>query len=308
MPFEEDLKSVSPDKETLLAVGVFDGVHLGHISLICELVNRARDKRLKSAIVTFWPHPQDIISPDSKVPFLTDSEQRARLLKEAGVELVVTLPFNKRLASLEAEKFISLLIKHLKMRGIVVGPDFALGRSRQGSIELLKQLGYKHGFEVITMPPLQINGITASSSAIRKALAEGDMETVHQMTGRYFSLHGRVVTGDGRGAGLSFATANLDINPSQALPADGVYIARSYFDKEPRDSLVNIGKRPTFGGSKRIVEVHILGFNNNIYGQELKTDIIKRLRGEMRFSGVEDLKKQISCDIQKAKAIFKSLG
>ena len=163
MSIEKVLSSVSPDKETLLTIGVFDGVHLGHMSLLNELVKRAGDKQFKSAVVTFWPNPQGIISPNKKVLFLTNPEQRARLLKDAGVELVVTLPFTERLASLKAEGFISLLIKSLKMRGLVIGPDFALGKSREGSIEFLKQLGYKFGFEVIVMPPLKINGIAITS-------------------------------------------------------------------------------------------------------------------------------------------------
>lgn len=308
MPIEEDLKAVSPDKETLLTIGVFDGVHLGHMSLISELIKRAREQQLISTVITFWPNPQEIISSGKRVPFLTDPEQRAILLKEAGVELVVTLPFTKRLASLSAEEFVSLLIKHLRICGLVVGPDFALGRSREGSTELLKRLGDKLGFEVIIMPPYQLNGTNISSTSIRKALCKGDMEKVRQMTGRYFHIHGKVVTGDGRGVELGFATANLDIDPSQAMPADGVYVARSYLDKVAYDSLVNIGKRPTFGGSNRVAEVHMLEFNNKLYGQELKTDIIKRLRGEMHFSCAEDLKKQISTDINKAKEIFKSLG
>jgi len=308
MSFEKVLSSAASDRETLVTVGVFDGVHLGHISLIKELARRASDKKFVSTVVTFWPNPQGIISPAIKVPFLTNPHQRAALLKECGVELVVTLPFTQRLASLKAEGFISLLIENLRMRGLVVGPDFALGKSRQGNIELLKQLGYKHGFDLVVMPPLEINGTAISSSAIRKALFKGDMETVKQMTGRDFSLCGKVVKGDGRGVSLGFATANLDLDPSQAIPADGVYIARSYPENEPCDSLVNIGIRPTFGGTRRIVEVHILGFNKNLYGQELKTDIIKRLRGEVHFSRVEDLKQQVADDIKKAEIMFKTSG
>ena len=308
MQVEEELAKLSPKKDMLLTIGVFDGVHLGHQCLISLLTEQARQQNLLSGVVTFHQHPQEVLSPQTKLPFLTDLTTRANLLKNEGVEAIITLSFTRELAQLNAHHFVSLLKKYLRMRGVVTGPDFALGRNREGSTDTLRALGQDMNFSVIVIPPVMVNGEVVSSTAIRKALADGDMKRVINLIGRPFSLHGHVITGSGRGVGLGFPTANLDMDSEQALPVEGVYATWAYIDDKAYQSMTNIGKRPTFGGSQPTVEVHVPDYLGDLYGQELKIDIIERLRGEKKFDTVEELKKQIAEDVKQGRAILDSRG
>jgi riboflavin kinase/FMN adenylyltransferase len=308
MRVEEELAELSPEKDMLLTIGVFDGVHLGHKYLISQLTEHARQQNLLSGVVTFRQHPQEILSPQTKLPFLTDLTRRANLLKNEGVEAIIPLSFTRELAQLSARQFVSLLKKYLRMHGMVVGPDFALGRNREGSTNTLRALGQDMNFSVTVIPPIMVNGEVVSSTAIRKALADGDMKRTINLMGRPFSLHGRVITGAGRGIGLGFPTANLDVDSEQALPAEGVYVTWTYIDGKAHQSMTNIGKRPTFGGSERTVEVYVLNYHSDLYQRELKIDIIERLRSEKKFDTVEELKKQITEDIKQGRAILDSRG
>ncbi|MEE8318997.1 MAG: bifunctional riboflavin kinase/FAD synthetase [Dehalococcoidales bacterium] len=304
MSVEEELTRHSPDKDTLLTIGVFDGVHLGHKHLISQLVELAGRRDLLPGVVTFHRNPQEVLSPQTGIPFLTDLEERSRLLEKEGVALVVPLSFTREWAELGARGFVGLLMKHLRMRGLVIGADFALGRGREGDAAALRLLGSEMGFSVDVVPPAKLNGEVVSSTLIRQALAGGDMTKVRRMTGRDFSLHGRVVTGAGRGAGMGIPTANLEIDPEHALPLDGVYATRAYIDGRSYRSMTNIGRNPTFGDSERGVEVYIIDYSGDLYGGELSIDIVERLRGEERFSSVAELKKQIDEDVKKGKAIL----
>ena len=308
MPVEEELARLSPNKDTLLTIGVFDGVHLGHKYLISQLKEHARRQNLLAGVVTFRQHPQEVLSPQTKLPFLTDLAERTNLLKNEGVDTIITLSFTPELAQLSAQEFVSLLKKHLRMRGIVIGRDFALGRNREGNVNTLRTLGQNMNFSVAVVPPIVINHEVASSTTIRKALADGNMKKVHQLIGRPFSLHGRVTTGAGRGVELGFRTTNLDIDPEQALPADGVYATWAYVDDKAYQSMTNIGKCPTFGYNERTVEVYILNYDSDLYGHELKIDIIERLRDEKQFNTAEELRKQIIEDVNQGRAILSSQG
>ena len=291
----------------MLAIGVFDGVHLGHKALLSELKRQADEKDLIAGVVTFRKHPATILPDQQRLPHLTSLAEKIRLLREEGVAFIVTLSFTLELAQVSAEHFVSLLKKHSRMRGLVIGSDFALGRNREGNAETLARLGRDTGFSVTVVPPAKLDGEVVSSTAIRNALASGDMDKVRRMMSRYFSLEERVVTGNGRGADLGYPTANLDTDPEQALPADGVYATWAYIDDKPLPAVTNIGRRPTFGGGERIVEVYIMGYQGNLYGSRLKIDIIERLRGEMRFDSATALTDQIEDDIKKAEGIFSAL-
>lgn len=308
MQVEEELAQLSPKKDVVLTIGVFDGVHLGHKYLIARLKEHARQQNSLSGVVTFRRHPQEVLAPQTKLPFLTDLAERINLLKNEGVEVVVTLNFTNELAQLGTRQFVSLLKKYLRMRGMVVGPDFALGRNREGNIDILCTLAQDMNFSITAVPPITINGEVVSSTAIRNALAGGDMKRVHTLIGRSFSLHGRVISGTGQGVKLGFPTANLEINPQQALPADGIYATQAYIDGKVYHSMTNIGKRPTFGGNERTVEVYVLEYQGNLYGHELKIDVMERLRDEKHFDTAEELKKQITEDIKQGRAILNSLA
>lgn len=307
MVVEEELAQSSPGKEMLLTIGVFDGVHLGHKYLISQLKQKAGEEGMACGVVTFRQHPREVLSTHARLKYLTTLEERIRLLKAEGVDVVLALSFTHELSQLNAREFTGLLQKHLRMRGLVIGPDFALGRNREGSVDALRQVGREMGFSVAVVQPVKINGDVVSSTAIRNALASGNMEKVHRLIGRSFSLEGSVVTGAGRGRQLDFPTANMDLGPRQALPADGVYATRAYINGEPYQSVTNIGKRPTFEGEGRTIEVYILDYKGDLYGSNLKIDVVQRLRGEKKFGSAEELQKQISEDIKQVRAILSSV-
>jgi riboflavin kinase/FMN adenylyltransferase len=308
MPEEAELAAFSPEKDTLLTVGVFDGVHLGHQRLMAELVGQASRRHLLAGVVTFRQHPEDILSPGKSLPFLTDIETRTKLLKEEGVDFIVPLTFTKRLAGRGAREFIALLQKHLRMRGLVIGPDFALGKRREGDIEALRRLGKEMDFSITIVPPLEINGETVSSTAIRKAMADGDMKKVYELTGRYFSLHGKVVAGEGRGESLGFPTANLEVNSGQALPPDGVYAGVACVNGRVYQAMTNVGRNPTFGEHERTIESYLLDFSGDLYGRELSVAFVARLRDEKKFKNTDELKKQLVEDIKKGRIILDTAG
>jgi len=305
---EEELAGLSPEKDMLLTIGVFDGVHLGHKYLLSQLTEQARQQDLLSGVVTFRQHPQEVLAPQTKLLFLTDLAERASLLKGEGVEAIVTLSFTSELARLSARQFVGLLKKHLRMRGLVIGPDFTLGWDREGSIDSLRTLGQDMGFTVTVVPPVMVNGEVVSSTAIRKALADGDIKKVLDLAGHPFSLSGRVTSGADRGLKLGFPTANLAVAPEQALPADGVYATLAYVDGKTYQSMTNIGRQPTFGGNQRTVEVYVLDYHGDLYGHELKIDIMERLRGEKKFDTIDKLKKQIAEDVKQGRAMLNSRG
>jgi len=304
MRVEEELASLSPGRDTLLTIGVFDGVHRGHQHLLAQLTERARQQGYTSGVVTFHRHPQEVLSPRTRLPFLTDLTERTELLKGEGVGAIITLSFTSELARLGARQFLNYLKKYLRMRGLVVGPDFTLGRNQEGNIDCLRKLGEDMGFTVTVVPPVTLDGEVVSSTAIRQALAAGDMKKVLRLAGRPFSLSGRVASGAGRGSTLGFPTANLEIAPEQALPPDGVYATWAHLDGRTHRSMTDIGQHPTFGGGQRGVEVYILDYSGDLYGQKLRIDIMERLRGEQQFATTEALKKQIAEDIEQGKLIL----
>jgi len=307
MSVVEELARFSPNQDTLLTIGVFDGVHLGHKYLLLQLMTQAREQNLLPGVVTFRQHPQEVLS-GTRLPFLIDLDQRIKLLKDAGVELIVPLSFTTALARHSAHEFLGLLQKYLRLRGLVIGPDFALGKDREGNIDTIWALGRKTGFTVSVVPPVVIDGEVVSSTLIRQALAQGDMRKVSKMVGRPFSLHGRVVAGAGRGVRLGFPTANLKIDSAQAVPADGVYATWADINGRAYPSMTYIGKSPTFGDRERLVEVYILDYKDSLYGRELRIEIMERLRGDKRFASTEELKKQVMEDVRRGRAILGAKG
>ena len=308
MTTEQELARAKPVKDTLLTIGVFDGVHLGHKHLLGELKKEAKKRDWLSGVVTFRQHPQAVLSPETRLPFLTDLAERSHRLKEAGVDEVIVLSFTRDLSRLSATGFLGRLKEHLRMRGLVIGYDFALGLKREGNTETLRTLGEEMGFSVSVIPPVTAGDEVVSSTAIREALSRGDMERVSKLLGRHFRLHGRVVTGASRGRGLGFPTANLAVDPGQALPPDGVYVTRAYIGKGSHPAMTNIGRRPTFTEAERAIEVYLLDFEGNVYDREMSIDLIHYLRGEKQFTTAEELKQQIAADVARGRELLKSSG
>ncbi len=305
MQLVSDLSKFTPERETLITIGVFDGVHLGHRHLIRKLTQRAAEDNFLSGVVTFNSNPKAVLSPRTKLARLTTLEERARLLKSLGVDLVVPITFTTEVAALSAREFVLYLKKYLKLRGLVIGPNFALGRGREGNASTLQSLGQELGFTVEVVKPLMTENTLVSSTAVREALARGDMKTTTRLLGRYFSLTGPVASGVERGHILGFPTANIQLEPEQALPEDGVYATLAHVEDKVYQSVTNIGVKPTFGKGERTVEVHILDFTGDLYGRKLTIELVERLRAEMKFAGPEELAAQIKQDVEQAKTIFK---
>jgi riboflavin kinase/FMN adenylyltransferase len=231
-------------------------------------------------------------------------ETRINLIRDLGIDVIVVLPFTSELARLTAQRFVQLLKEYLKMRGLIIGPDFALGRDREGDAEKLRLLGQEMGFSVEVIPPVVLDGQVVSSSAIRQALTQGDMKKAEKLFGRLFSLNGLVVGGDRRGRTLGFPTANLELKPEQALPSDGVYATIAHVGHELMPSVTSIGVRPTFGGGKRLVETYVIDYEGELLGQRLTLDLVDRLRDEKRFDTVEELKSQMGRDVEQARQVL----
>jgi riboflavin kinase/FMN adenylyltransferase len=297
----EELASVASPGETVVAIGVFDGVHRGHQALLGRLKAEARAQGRFSLVLTFRNHPLTVLQPHAKVLYLSRFEERRRLLDESGVDLVVSLDFDLEVSKLKEREFVTTLIRGLGMRGLVAGPDFALGHQRQGALSVLARLGEELGFGVHVMEFAAVDDVIPSSSAIREALTHGDVTRAGMMLGRPFALEGRVVRGEQRGHGLGFPTVNLDFGEGMALPTDGIYA--TWVCRGPKRYLGTtcIGKRPTFGFHTRTVETFVMDFRGDLYGEDLRLEFARYLRPEHRFDSEEALKVQMGLDVAQSK-------
>jgi len=302
MEIEQELANITPQGETLLTIGVFDGVHAGHRYLLKQLQRQAAKRDLLSGVVTFNPHPQSVLHPDDQLPGLSSLEDRVATFGQLGLTVVAVLTFTPKVARLSARDFLSLLKKYLRMQGIVVGPDFVLGRSGEGNIGLLRALGNEMEFTVKVIPAYTVNGEIVSSTLIRQALIQGDMRRVEKLMSRRFYLRGKVITSERRGRALGFPTANLDPEPEQALPGNGIYATVTQVDGKRFASATNVGTRPTFGEGKRMVETHLLDYQGDLYGREIKVEFVQKVRDEQRFPSAEQLITQMRKDIQEVQA------
>jgi riboflavin kinase/FMN adenylyltransferase len=290
-----------------LAIGVFDGLHLGHIAVIRKALDGSRTSGGTTALLTFHPHPMTVLRPDAAPDLLTGSRQKLDLLKALGVHHVVVLPFTRDLSAMTGAGFVLELTRYAKpLRHICVGHEWSFGHQRSGNIDLLKEMGAKHGFGVDAIAPVTVNGQTVSSTNIRKAVREGNLELARSLLGRPYGLFGTVIDGDKRGRQLGFPTANIRIE-NEVLPPDGVYRVRTVIEGVARDGVANLGVRPTVDGTgMRSFEVHVLDYDGDLYGSELTIDILEFLRGEMKFNSVEALSAQIRSDIDRARNLINS--
>lgn len=309
MQVAEELSRFASSEATFLTIGVFDGVHLGHRHLLTRLIEEARRHNCRAGVVTFSNHPRTVLQLDAKVTYLITLEERIRLMRSLGIGLVVPLTFTEELSRLRAREFVEVLQRHLKMRGLVVGPDFAMGYKREGDINTLTTLGKEIGFAVKVVEPVTSSQMQISSTAIRQALVQGDVSAAACMLGRNFSLEGLVTHGAGRGHTLGFPTANLAINPDLAIPADGVYATWAYVDRERYQSATNIGMRPTFGPGERAIETFIFDYRgDDLRGRALRLEFVRRLREERRFANPEALGEQISLDVTQSRSVLAAEG
>ncbi|MEZ0394838.1 MAG: bifunctional riboflavin kinase/FAD synthetase [Anaerolineales bacterium] len=287
-------------------VGIFDGVHLGHRALLSRLVEGARAAGSPSVVLTLHPHPAVVLGGQTDFAYLTPPDERAALLTALGVETVITLPFSRAFAAETAEDFMRRLVKHLGLRHFVLGYDTALGRGREGNAARLTEIGQTLGYSVEVVGAVQQEGRVLSSSAIRQQVRAGAVEEAAKALGRWYALSGPVVHGDGRGRHINIPTANIQTAPEKLLPARGIYAAWAHVGGERFPAATNIGVNPTFTPSRQTasVEAHLLDFQGNLYGQEVRLEFVARLRDEMKFPSVEALLEQIWEDIARVRALL----
>jgi riboflavin kinase/FMN adenylyltransferase len=289
-------------KDTWLTVGTFDGVHRGHQEIVSQLAAGAHHLGYPAVVLTFYPHPAVVLGKRSDPFYLTTPEERAELLGEFGADIVITLPFDRPLASTTAHDFVSRLNRHLGMRHLVIGQGFALGKGREGNAGRLAELGIEYGYTVEEFSPIQMDGSVVSSSRIRAALADGDLNLVTRLLGRSFMVTGQVVPGDGRGHTIGIPTANLELWAERAIPKAGVYVSQATVDGKVWGAVTNVGVRPTFEIQPvpPRVETHLLDFKADLYGKEMRLSFLARLRDEQRFPDINALVAQIHSDIREA--------
>lgn len=294
---------LTPDQASVVTVGTFDGVHLGHQAVLNYLIAKARDTDGISTVITFDPHPRDVIHAD-KIPLLTTIEERAKRCKAFGIDRFVVIPFTVSFSKISAREFVRDVLKRdIGMQEIIIGHDHSFGRGQEGDEQMLRSLGKEHHFSVDTIPSRIVAESAVSSSRIRNLLlVDGKVGDANRLLGYEYELLGRVVHGSSRGREIGFPTANLmPQHSSKVIPANGVYAVRVCLDSEKvsRAGMMNIGVRPTFGESVRTIEVHILDYEEDLYDTQLRVEFVERIREERRFEGIESLVRQLNQDKER---------
>lgn len=305
------IKDLKKNKNTVLTLGTFDGIHPGHLKIIGRLVSCSKEKGCRNVVITFYPHPRTILGNDNSVKMLTTQDEKIELLEKLGVENLLIINFTKEFASLSAEDFIyDYLINGIGLTEIVLGHDHHFGKGRRGNAELLQKIADKEGFIVTKAEAFMIDGEAVSSTKIRNAIAEGDIIRANKLLGRNYEFSGIVVGGDKRGRELGFPTANIKLSSQEKLlPASGVYAVKVMVENERHTGLLSIGKRPTFYNQGELVsEVYIYDFNREIYGAKVTTELVERLRGEVKFNSAEELINQMNTDKENGNKIFNKLN
>ncbi len=286
-------------KGTVITVGTFDGVHRGHRDVIERLVRRGKDRGLPSVLVTFDPHPMEVVNPSAAPPLLTTREEKLEVLAETGINYLAVVPFTPSLASFSAEDFVEKVLRQrFRFEELLIGYDHGFGRQRAGNVGVLRELGEKDGFKVEVVEAVAApDGHSVSSTSIRRAVAGGDLERACAGLGRPYSVSGRVVEGEKRGRTLGFPTLNLGVPPSRKLlPPEGVYAVRVQTPRGPAGGMLNLGPRPTFGDSTTTLEAHLFDMTGDFYGAQVRLDFIARLRATRQFASKEHLMKQLQQD------------
>ena len=306
----DTIESIPFAAGTALTIGTFDGVHLGHRSIIRELLNVARGAGERSVVLTFDPHPQQVLRKTGEgVPILTPIDRRAELLEELGVDILGVIPFTREFAATPWQEFVDRLVDRIGLGHMVVGHDHAFGKGREGNAERLREYGAERGFTFTQVGPLLVDGTPISSTRIRRALSEGEVEEGERLLGRPYRLFGRIVRGDQRGRELGFPTANLEpLDPDQLVPGSGVYAVRMVIPEDGAadrvvGGMTNIGLRPTFtDGSRRTIETHLFDFSDELYDRRVSLEFVKLLRFEKKFSSKEAFLEQLGADQQGARS------
>jgi len=294
------------EKTSIITIGTFDGVHIGHQEIVKNLVKNANEKNDKSVIFTFFPHPRMVLQKGGDLKLLTTLQEKIALLEKTGLDFLVIEPFTKEFSRLTALDFVrKILVQQLKLKKLIIGYDHHFGRNREGDFEQLKEYGTLYGFEVEEIPSQDIQNIAVSSTKIRKALEEGNIEKANTYLGYEFMLTGTIVHGRGLGNKWNYPTINIHIEESYKLiPKSGVYIIKTTINNTNIFGIMNIGYRPTVDGKHQTIEVHLLDFNADLYGENIQVQLAYRLRDEQKFSSMDALFAQIKSDENNARELI----
>ena len=298
--------NLKPEHQGCVAtIGNFDGVHLGHQAVLGQLAEKAGELALPVAVITFEPQPQEYFRPDESPPRLTRLREKIQALRRYAVDRVLVLRFDEKFSQQSADEFIQkLLVNGLGVKYLVIGDDFRFGKDRAGDFAMLKEAGKRQGFEVVNMHTFMLDGERVSSTRVRAALGNGNLNEAEKLLGRIYRMSGRVAHGDKRGRTIGFPTANIYLH-RKAIPLRGVFVIQLYgVEGEPVPGVANLGTRPTVDGMRTLLEVHLFDFDRDIYGCHVHVDFLHKLRDERRFDSFEKLKEQILLDVEQAHDFF----
>jgi len=303
------IKFFSTNKPTIVTIGTFDGVHLGHKKILEQLISSARSQNCESLVLTFFPHPRTVLQADTEMKQLNTLEEKITLLEELGIDHLVIHPFDTTFSRLTAEEFVKqVLVDTFKIKKIIIGYDHRFGRNRTANIDDLIEFGQKFGFEVEQISAKEINEVSISSTKIRNALTEGTIELANNYLGYNYALTGIVIKGKQLGRTIGYPTANIKIEEEYKLiPQNGVYVVKSNIEGMPLFGMMNIGTRPTVGGISQTIEIHFFDFNKDLYDKKITVSLLKNLRSEQKFESLDALKNQLSIDKTMAQTFIKQL-
>ena len=292
------INSYVSSQKAIITIGTFDGVHIGHQKILLKLLQISKSENCQSVVLTFFPHPRMVLQHDNTIKLLNTLEEKVKLLEQLSIDNLIIHPFDQEFSQLSAADFVkNILVDQLKVQKIVIGYDHRFGRNRTADISDLIQFGLQYDFEIEQIAVEEIEAIAVSSTKIRNALLEGDIETATNYLGYNYSITGKVVKGKQLGRTIGFPTANIEINEAYKLiPKKGVYIVSSFIENQLVYGIMNIGNRPTLNGDTQTIEVHFLNFNKDIYNQNIEIVFIKYIREEVKFKSLADLKTQITKD------------
>ncbi|APD06387.1 riboflavin kinase [Flavobacteriaceae bacterium UJ101] len=290
------------DSTIVLTLGMYDGVHLGHQKILNEVVNRAKDRKGKSVLLTFAPHPRKVLQEGVALKMLSLQKEKLDLLEKTGLDYVIVHPFTKEFSRLNSTDFVrNLLVNQIGINELIIGYDHHFGRNREGSFDDLEELSEVYDFDLVKIDAQSFSDITVSSTKIRNALLEGEIEKANQLLNYNYSIEGLVIHGDKIGRTLNFPTANLKVDPEKLIPKKGVYLFQTIYNSKNYYGLVHIGTRPTVEGEEDRIEAFLFDFDQEIYNKKLKISFLQKIREEKKFNSIEELRKQIELDYHKAK-------
>ncbi len=303
----KNIENSNSDTPAILTIGTFDGVHLGHKKIIKKLVESAKRRKMRSCILTFFPHPRNFLSKSNELKMINTIKEKKEILNELGVDELIIQEFNNEFSNLSANEFIKHLLKFCEIKEIIVGFNHKFGKDREAGIDQLKIYGKKYGFDVCEIDAFDINQINVSSTKIRNAIGAGEVELCNEYLGYNFSIDGNIVEGKSRGKKIGFPTANIKVAENyKIIPKNGVYFVSCKIRNVQKFGMMNIGFNPTFGNKKLTIEVNIFDFEQDVYGENVRIEFIKFIRNEIKFQNIDELIKQIKIDRETCKSYMNS--